>query len=68
VTDFGDGMEITFPALSAINTEMCASFSIVDDSLVEDVESFTVTGSGGIFVEGQNSTQVLISDNDSKDG
>jgi hypothetical protein len=61
-------MEITFPALSAINTEICASFSIVDDGVVESVESFTVTGSGGSFVGGQDSTQVDITDNDSRDG
>jgi hypothetical protein len=67
--DFGDEtMEITFPALSAINTEMCASFSIVDDGVVESVESFTVTGSGGSFVGEQDSIQVGITDNDSKDG
>ena len=60
-------MEITFQALSAINTEMCASFSIVDDGVVEGVESFTVTGSGGSFVGGQDSTLVNIANNDSKE-
>ena len=66
-TDFGDEtMDITFPALSAIGTEMCTSFSIVDDGVVEGVESFTVTGSGGSFVGGQDSTLVNIANNDSE--
>ena len=59
-------MDITFPALSAVNTVKCANFSLEDDSVVEDGESFTVTGSGGSFVGGQDSIQVNIADNDSK--
>ena len=65
-SDFGDETrDIIFPALSAINTVRCANFSIEDDSVVEGVESFVVTGSGGSFVGGA-SIQIDITDNDSK--
>ena len=59
-------MHITYPQLSAINTVRCANFSIEDDSVVEGVESFTVTGSGGSFTT--DSTLVHIMDNDGEDG
>ena len=57
-------MLITFPENSTIGTTECADFAITDDELAETMESFTVTGSGGNFVGGQDSTQVTIQDND----
>lgn len=67
VADFGGSVMVTFPAASAEGMEVCAEFNITDDNIAEAVESFTVTGSGGIFLEGQNSTQVNIQDNDGED-
>lgn len=65
-SDYEDvAMFIVFPASSR---QECVTFNIVDDNIVEDVESFTVTGSGVSFVGGQNSTQVFIVDDDSKEG
>ena len=56
-------MSLTFQASSAIGTMECVTFSITDDNIVEPVESFTVTGSGGNFL---NMGQVDIQDNDGK--
>ena len=59
-------MLITFPENSTIGTTECADFAITNDELAETMESFTVTGSGGDFVGGQDSTLVTIQDNDGK--
>ena len=57
-------MSITFPENFSVGTILCAAFSITNDQFAETMESFTVTGSGGNFVGGQDSTQVTIQDND----
>ena len=65
--DFEDAtMIITFLENSSIGLIQCADFAIADDELAETMESFTVTGSGGNFMGGQDSTQVTIQDNDGK--
>lgn len=58
---------VSFPAFSAVGTVMCANFSIIDDGIVEPLESFTVAGSGGNFVGGQDTIQVNILDSDGKE-
>ena len=64
VADFDDiTMSLTFQASSPIGTVECATFSITDDNIMEPVESFNVTGSGGNFM-GPSETQVNIQDND----
>lgn len=60
-------MMLTIPPGTAIDQMGCAGFTITDDNIVEGVEFFTVTGSGGDFVGGLNSTQVDIQDNDGKE-
>ena len=56
-------MLLVFVALSDIGTVKCAIFSITDDNIMEPVESFTVTGSGGNFM-GEQTIQITIEDND----
>ena len=43
---------------------MCGSVSILEDSLVEGTETFTVMASGGLFENDQDSVTILIQDND----
>lgn len=57
---------ITVTPLIPVGTIMCATFSIADDNMVEPIESFMVTASGGSFAGRPNSVQVNILDNDSK--
>ena len=57
-------MLVIFPTNTAIGTDQCAAFAITDDGFAETMEFFTVTGLGGNFVGGQNSTRVIIQDND----
>ena len=47
-----------------VGTIACATFSISDDSLVESTEFFTVQATGGLFMDGEDTTQVNIVDND----
>ena len=47
-----------------IGTEQCTTLRIVDDNIAESTEIFTVTATGGDFVNGQDSIQVIIVDND----
>ena len=58
-------MSLMFPVFSDIDRVECATFSITDDNIMEPVESFTVTGSGGNFM-GPSEIQVNIQDNDGK--
>ena len=62
--DLDFGVEDHFLVFFARNTQMCGSISILEDSLVESPETFTVMASGGSFENGQNSVRVLIQDND----
>ena len=57
-------MPVEFPANSTVDTLRCANFSIIDDDVVENVEEFTVTPSGGTFANGQDLVEVIIRDND----
>lgn len=66
--DFGDVSQfLAFPASSAVGTTICATFSIVDDNIIEPVESFMVTATGGSILGDQNTIQVSIQDNDGKE-
>ena len=56
-------MSLTFQASSEIGTVECTNFSISNDNIVEPVEFFMVTGSGGNFM---GETQVNIRDNDGR--
>ena len=67
--DFQDvNMFINFPANVAVDTILCVPFGIVNDNAMESTEAFTVTATGGMFVNGQTSTQVNIADDDSEQG
>lgn len=59
-------MSITFQANSPVGTQMCATFTINDDDIMEPEEIFTVVATGGDFVDGETTTQVSIEDNDGK--
>lgn len=53
-----------FPANSPLNTQMCATFSIVEDNVVELPEEFLVSATGAMFSQQQASVLVIILDND----
>ena len=60
----GATISISFEVGAPIGDEQCAAFGITDDNMMEPMESFMVSASGGEFVNGQISTQVVIGDND----
>lgn len=57
-------MLVEFPANSPVNSLRCASFSIIDDDIAENVEEFTITPSGATFADGRDLVEVIILDND----
>ena len=57
-------MSISFGVGALLGTEECAAFGIIDDNITEPTESFTITASGGEFLNGQDLAQVAIGGND----
>ena len=61
-------MELTFTADDVINTALCVNVTIVDDSIVEPEQSFTVslTSNDPVQFVPVQQANVVIMDNDSK--
>ncbi len=64
VIEFPAGSQAAAPGQPP--TQACATFTINDDSIVENQETFIVTATNGAFQGGQDSIQVVTDDNDGK--
>ena len=47
----GENVTITFPVGSGPGDRQCGLIAIIDDNLMEGMESFTVIGTGGSFAQ-----------------